>query len=265
MKALSIILFVVLTATISFGQMKNQPKVVVVFLGPMNSTFSESDFPDLSFYYTPELQLVISEKASSNTNKKAWSSALGIGRTAGAEGKDNYTGNPQELVDNSVSSGTAFLFDSEGLINGKTFNGEQEYFVKATNFLVNFNNFKRQWEVETFADLMKTIVKKGSAVQVSNKPKKGLNNERYATGKEFDDFTVMDKDGSAHGMHSLIKGNTATLVLFLRVNPEYNLTKGKDSGEDKKGKEFMNDVAQTVAAEKQIAPLLALEKGIFGK
>ena len=66
-------------------------------------------------------------------------------------------------------------------------------------------------------------------------------------------------------MHSLVKDNTATLVLFLRVNPEYDLNKGKESGSGKKGKDYSNQVAQTVAAEKQVAPLFALEKGIFGK
>lgn len=264
-KRIAILMIAVMTTSLAFGQMKNQPKTVVIFLGPMNSTFNEADFPNLNFYYTPDLVLKISKRASENVNKKAWSSAIGFGRTAGAEDKDVYTGLPQEIVDNSISSGEAYLFDSEGLINAKTFSGKDADFAKSTQFLVKFNNLKRSWEAESFDNLMKTIVKKGSALQKTKKPKKEKKNaQRYDFGKDFDDFKVVDKDGNAYGMHSLTKGNTATLVLFLRVNSEYDLNKGKESGEGKKGKDFMNQVAQTVAAEKQIAPLYNLEKGIYG-
>ena len=263
MKTLLIILVAVFTAGVSFGQMKNQPKVIVVLLGPANTTLSEANFPDLEIYSTPDLQLIENKKASKNTNKKAWSSVLGVGRTAGAESMDSYTGSPQELVNKSVSSGTAYLFDTEGIINAKLFNGETQDFVKGTNFLVKFNKMKRQWETETFGNIMKVLVKKGTTIKPNKKRK--MEDTKYNIGFGIDNFEVSDKDGNLHGMHSLVKGNTATLVLFIRVNPEYDLNMGKESGADKKGKDYMNQVAQSVAAEKQIAPLLALEKGIFGK
>ena len=263
MRTFGFILFAVFTATLSYAQMKNQPKVVVVFLGQLNTTLSEANFPDLDFYSTPELQLIESKKASKNTNKKAWSSALGVGRTAGAESNDTYTGVPQELVNKSVSSGTAYLFDTEGIINAKLFNGETQDYVKGTNFLVKFNKMKRQWEAETFGNLLKEIEKKGTTIKPDKKRKE--EDAKYNIGFGIDNFEVSDKEGNLHGMHSLVKDNTATLVLFLRVNPEYDLNKGKESGSGKKGKDYSNQVAQTVAAEKQVAPLFALEKGIFGK
>jgi len=263
MKKVLIVLIAVLATSLSFGQMKYQPKVVVILLGSKNATLDESNFPDLHIYYTPELSLKTSAKASKNVNKNAWSSALGVGRTAGKESHDAYMGKPQELVNKGVSSGTAFIFDKNGRVNAETFNGKQEYFNTKTKFLVKFNKLKRSWESETFGDLMKSLVKKGNTIKPAKTPKKPL--KKYAIGHGINDFKVSDKDGNLHSIQSLVKGNPATLVLFLYINPEYDLNKGKESGADKKGKDYMNQVAQTMAADKQIAPLYNLEKGIFGK
>jgi len=92
-----------------------------------------------------------------------------------------------------------------------------------------------------------------------------VNDAKYEISESFENFSVVDKDGNTHSMPSLLSDNSATLVLFLRINPEYDLNKGKESGKGKKGKDYMNEVAQSVAAEKQMAPLYRIEKGIFGK
>ncbi|MBN2236252.1 MAG: hypothetical protein JW729_01755, partial [Bacteroidales bacterium] len=205
-------------------------------------------------------------KASDNVDKKAWSSALGVGRTARAEANDSYTGNPTEIVENGIHSGFITLLDSEGIINAKLYLTDEVYFDKSTEFMLKFNGFQRKWEFETFDNLMKTITKKGTAYEKPKKDNKdNEENEKYDIGETFDDFILADKEGNAVNMHSIVQGNTATLVVFLRVNPEYDLNEGKESGKGKKGKSYMNDVAQTVAMEKQIEPLKNLEKGIFGK
>ncbi len=263
MKTAAIFLMAVLMAGVSFGQMKYKPKVVVVVLGPKNPTFDESGFPDLHFYYTPELKLKENTlfKSSKNTNKNAWSSALGIGATAGKESNDYYTGKPAPIVEHEIHSGTAYIFDKNGTVNAETFSGKRKYFNNQTKFMVKFNKLKRNWETESFGNLMKDLVKKGNTLKLSKKAKK----TSHLLGKKIYDFKVIDKGGKEIDIQSLVKENPATLLLFLYINPKYNLLKGKESGAGKKGKDYMNQVAQTAAADKQIAPLYNLEKGIFGK
>ena len=267
MRTISMLLIAVLSVSTTFSQMKYQPKVVVVVLGPKNQTFDESEFPDLQFYYTPDLKLKVSKKAAAkNTNKHAWSSALGVGRTAHSENQDEYTGQPQTLVEYSIASGYTYVLDKNGVINGKIFSGKQADFNAQTKFLVKFNKMQRKWETETFGDLMKSLVKKGETYSGSKKSKKSKNTpSKFTVGQGVSDFEVVDKNGVKQNIQSLVKGNPSTLLVFLYINPEYDFNKGKESGAGKKGKDYMNQVAQTAAADKQIVPLYNLEKGIFGK
>ncbi len=260
------LLFGLLSSSIAFGQMKIQPKTIVIVLGPKNPTLDEANFPDLNFYYTPNLVLNVSEKASKNTNKKAWSSALGVGRTSKAEGNDSYTGTPAEIVNREVHSGFTVILDKQGLINAKTFSGERVYFNKSTKFLLKFNKMKREWESAPLPGILKDMNKKGNILPKEKKSRKAkAEPTHYVIGKPLDNFEVVDSDGNSHNMNSITQGNTSTLVLFLRINPDYDLKRGKESGEGKKGRAYMNQVAQTAAADKQIEPLYNLEKGIFGK
>ena len=264
MKKFTFLLIAMLAASFAFaqfGKLKYQPKVVVVVLGQHNPTFDESTFPDLNFYYTPNMKLktnTIFGKASKNKNKKAWSAALGIGRTAGAEAHDNYTGEPAVLIDKRIHSGTAYLLDKNGDIAAKTFNGEREYFNAQTSMLVDFKKFQRKIVSESLGDLTKSLIKKGETV---NKKKRNYQD----IGEKFFNFNVVDVNGNEHSMSSLVEGNPATLVFFIYINSEYDMKQGKESGAGKRGKDYMNQVAQTVAAEKQLTPLYNLEKGIFGK
>ncbi len=264
MKTIAILLTALLITGVSFGQMKYKPKVVVVVLGPKNPTFDESRFPDLHFYYLPDIKLSknggIYGKASKNKKKNAWSSALGMGATSHAEVSQNYTGEPAIVVEKHISSGTAYIFDKNGLVNAETFNGRQEYFNNQTKFLVDFKKMKRSWESESFGNLMKSLVKKGETMKPPKKYKTS-----HLLGKKIYAFQVQGTSGKTYDIQNLTKGNPATLLYFIYINPEYDFNKGKESGAGKKGKDYMNQVAQTVAADKQITPLYNLEKGIFGK
>lgn len=258
MKTISIFIIAMLASTLTFGQVKYQPKVIVVVLGPHNPTLNEANFPDLNFYYTPDLVLK-KGRASKNVNKNAWSSALGIGRAAAHESNDSYTGSPEAIVENGLHSGTAYLFDKNGISNAETFSGEREYFTNKTIFMTKFNKLKRKWDGESMGDLLKLLVKKGESVK---QPKKLT---AHVLGREIYNFQVSDINGKQHDIQDLVKGNPATLALFLYINPEYDLKEAMNSGKGKKGRTYMNQAAQFMAAQRQINPLYNLEQGIFGK
>ena len=262
MKTITILFTALLITGLSFGQMKYKPKVVVVVLGPKNATFDESRFSDLKFYYLPDLKLKISKKAAANnTSKHAWSSALGMGRTANAENHDFYIGKPEALINHEIHTGTSYIFDKNGRANAEILGTKEIYFNSKTKFMVGFNKMKRSWETESFGDLMKSLVKKGETM----KPPKKSKSTSHLIGKELYAFQAVDKDGNEVNVSSLIKGNPATLLVFLYISPEYDFNQGKESGAGKKGRTYMNQVSQTVAADKQIAPLYDIERGIFGK
>lgn len=262
MKKFTFLIVALLAASFTFGQVKYKPKVIVVVLGAHNPTFVESVFPDLHFYYTPNMKLktnTILGKASKNVNKNAWSTAIGFGRSAGSEAHDSYTGTPEVLVNNRIHSGTTYLLDKNGDIAAKTFNGEKADFTSSTPMLVDFKKFQRKIVSESFGDLLKSLIKKGETVSARKK------SNYQDIGNKFYSFNVEDANGTEHSMSSLIQGNEATLVFFVYINSKYDLQEAKKSGKGKKGKDYMNSMAQIVAAQRQIAPLYTLEKGIFGK
>jgi len=249
-----------------YGQMKYQPtKTVVIFLGENNPTFDEANFPDLEFYYTPELKLEDSGfgKGSDNENAKAWSSALGVGKTAASERGAHFKGEPAVLVDNRVSSGHAYILDKNMRIYAYAYNGDDISFNKGTQFLIAYNKFQGKFETESFGDIMKDMVKKGDAMKPPKKFKKNSND--FTRGKVIKDFEIKTKDGSSTSIVNILKGQEATLIVFAYLNSGYDLQEGYESGEGKKGKDYANSVAQTIAAEKQIEILYRLEKGIYGK
>lgn len=266
MKTIAFLFTALLITGISFGQMKYKPKVVVVVMGPKNSTFDESKFPDLNFYYLPDIKLSknggIYGKASKNKKKNAWSSALGIGATSHAEVSQNYTGEPAIVVDKHIASGTVYVFDKNGLSNAEMMGAQyaKDFITNQTKFMIDFNKMKRSWKTESFGNLMKSLVKKGETMKPPKKYKTS-----HLLGKKIYAFNVQNASGKTFDIQNLTKGNPATLLVFLYINPEFDFNKGKESGSGKKGKTYMNDVAQTIAAEKQIGPLYNLEKGIFGK
>jgi hypothetical protein len=267
MKTIAILFTALLMTGLSFGQMKYKPsKVMVVVLGPKNPTFDESKFPDLKFYYLPDIKLSknggIYGKASKNKKKNAWSSALGVGATSHAEKDQNYTGKPAIVVEKHIASGTVYVFDKNGLSNAEVLGAQysDDFITNQTKFMVDFNKMKREWETETFGSLMKSLVKKGETMKPPKKHKTS-----HLLGRKIYAFQVTDASGKEYDIQNMTKGDPATLLMFLYINPEYDFNKGKESGAGKKGKNYMNDVSQSMAADKQIAPLYNLEKGIFGK
>lgn len=257
--------FIIIFTDYSYSQMKYQPKTVVIFLGDKNPTFDESTFPDLEFYYTPEMKLEDSGfgKGSDNENARAWSSALGVGKTAASETNANFTGEPAILVEGRVSSGHAYILDKNMRIYAKAYNGDDLGFSSGSDFLVKFNNLQRIWETESFGSIMKDLVKKGETIKPPKKFKK--NSSDFTIGKVIKDFEIKTKNGNATSIESVVKDQNASLIVFVYLNSSYDLQKGYESGEDKKGKDYANNVAQTIAAEKQIEILYRLEKGIYGK
>lgn len=249
------------------SQMKYQPETIVIVLAEKNPTFDETRFPDIKFFYTPDLKLKENPlgKSSKDKKKSAWSSATGVGLTAGKEAHDSYTGKPEFLVDHSVSSGHAYIMDKNERVVGKTYNGKNEDFNSGTEFLTSFNKLQRVWETESLGAITKELIKKNKVMDPpkEKKKKKDAENKKIDIGEVMTNFEVTDSQGNSINTNKLFN-NSATLLVFVYINPEFDMQQGKESGKDKKGSEYANEVAQFIAAEKQMDILYNLERGIYG-
>jgi hypothetical protein len=62
----------------------------------------------------------------------------------------------------------------------------------------------------------------------------------------------------------IVKGEPLTLMYVLYIKPDYDFKAGMESGENKTGKQFINDAINTNSGIKKLAPIMDIEEGIFG-
>ena len=277
MKTVSIFLMTLLMAVAgaSFGQVaKYQPKVIILFLGEKNPTFDESKYPDLSFYYTPELELVKSEKAKSQSSgKKAFGSLTGFSSQSSAEANDEYTGTPAEIINLAIGARDVYLFDKKGVFSGKLWGtfGDDDRKLDDWSFLLSGKKKTvvtggAPYDTKKLGDFAKDFVKKGKTTgKVKNaKVKKGKQPTLHNMyGEKWPDFKVQDASGKEVDFSEITSGNPLTMVCTLYLEKDYDMNKAKESGEGKSGKEYMNSIAEDLATEKAVSGLSNLESQIF--
>ena len=277
MKTVSIFLMTLLMAVAgaSFGQVaKYQPKVIILFLGEKNPTFDESKYPDLSFYYTPELELVKSEKAKSQSSgKKAFGSLTGFSSQSSAEANDEYTGTPAEIINLAIGARDVYLFDKKGVFSGKLWGtfGDDDRKLDDWSFLLSGKKKTvvtggAPYDTKKLGDFAKDFVKKGKTTgKVKNaKVKKGKQPTLHNMyGEKWPDFKVQDASGKEVDFSEITSGNPLTMVCTLYLEKDYDMNKAKESGEGKSGKEYMNSIAEALATDKAVSGLSNLESQIF--
>jgi hypothetical protein len=248
MKKLLLIIVVLFYTVSVFSEMKYKPNVVVIFMGEKNPSFDESKYPDLKFYYTPDITL----KSSSADDYK-------------------YGGSPQELVKLDVDRGTYF-FDKDAVFIGNLYGVSADGIEKNSVFVthkrktvVTDGNY---YELITVGDLAKNYIKKGKSTKsVKNakiKKKDNPDSFRFLHGKKWPDFNVQDASGKEVAFSSLFENEPLTMVKILYLNKDYDLNKGKESGAGKSGKEYAVDVLKTVMGDGMISSLSDIEAQVFG-
>ena len=261
-----------------FGQIKYLPKVIVLFYGEKNPTFDESKYPDLKFYYLPDIKVESSGKTSGKTASRAFGSIMGVGNQASKESSAPLSGSPEQLVKLGVMTNDAFLFDKNGVFTG-TYWGDFKSGIserKFDNFPFLVSGKKKTmvtdgnpYETGKYADLAKDHFKKGKTTssKINNgKPKKKDNPDsyRFLYGKKWPDFNVQDAEGNEHSFGELVSGAPLTMVYGLFLDKDFNFNKGEESGKDKSGKQYANDVMGSMAAQKQVQVFSDIESQVFG-
>jgi hypothetical protein len=191
--------------------MKYKPsKVLVVVLGPKNPTFDESIYPDLHFYYTPDIKAVLADEDAMNN-------------------KFDIQGKPGFLVrafnTRHITQYGFLLFDKNGIC-----------YTEGSDIFQSMDISKALCSNgEEFDDNLKDIVKKGKTAKVKTDPlswekahasvkfklrHSAVVKSAFLTGHPFPaDVQVETSEGKKVSLESIIKGKPA-MVTFIYIPPE---------------------------------------------
>ena len=211
LKNLFLIAILTLGSFTVFAQIsKLAPNVVVIGIGEKNATLDENQYPNLKFYYTPELNNITEE---------------------------TFSGKPEFLVtlgnDKNLKE-TFMLFDKNGVCV------TQGYRLLSQN---NDIGAKLCVDKDNLQNHLKTYVKKGKEGKESSKEMK-LKKSDYMIGYKMPEFNVTTPSGEEVSFSSIVEGQ-ATLIVFFQLSSDIDIAEGKKADQSgKSGRVFMSAMAQ---------------------
>ena len=210
LKKLFLIAVLSLASFTVFAQIsKLAPKVVVLGVGEKNPTLDESQYPNIKFYYTPELK----------------------------DNAETFSGKPEFLAtlwnDKNLKE-TFMLFDKNGVCV------TQGYRLLSQNSDIGA---KLCVDKEALQNHLKSYVKKGKEGKESTKEMK-LKKSDYMIGYKMPEFNVSTPSGEEVSFSSIVEGQ-ATLVVFFQLSSDIDIAEGKKADQSgKSGRAFMSAMAQ---------------------
>ena len=230
LKNLLIIAFLTLGSFSVFAQIsKMAPKVVIIGIGEKNPTFDESRYPDLEFYYTPELE-------SNGTASATAKSAFAMSGVA----KETFSGEPEFLATiwNEKDLKEAFmLFDKNGVCVTQGYDLGRQGGDIGNRLCVDKDKLENH---------LKDYVKKGKEGKESKKEMK-IKKSDFMIGYKMPDFKVVNPNDEEKSINEIINGQP-TLVIFFQLSSDIDTEEGKKADQSSKsGKEFFASMTQAAA------------------
>ncbi|NOQ23945.1 MAG: hypothetical protein GQ564_01165 [Bacteroidales bacterium] len=232
MKLKNLLLIAILTLgnfTVFAQISKIAPKVVVLGIGEKNPTLDENQYPNLGFYYTPELKNNIEE---------------------------TFSGEPEFLAtlwnDKNLKE-TFMLFDKNGVCV------TQGYRLLSQN---NDIGAKLCVDKDNLQNHLKSYVKKGKVGKESSKEMK-LKKSDYMIGYKMPEFNVTTPSGEEVFFSSIIEGQ-ATLVVFFQISSDIDIAEGKKADQSgKSGRAFMSTMVEGATGSRLTKVFINLESQFF--
>ncbi len=262
MKKITLLLSALFIVGTIFGQLKYLPsKTIVIILGAQNTHIDFDQFSDITFYFTPELDKLYND-AESLSDATGMKDAMKLFKKNTSSSKQEeallaYEGTNNVIYQKGLYK-TSYLFDINGIVYGK-FWGAGQLFVGSDNYLIK----NKSQDSEVLKSLLKDLVKKEDT-RKAGKTKKGKDYS-WQPGFVPTSITVVDKDGNNKNIVELVKGNAATMLVFVHINSEFDPVPGRKSGEGKDPEKYKTDVAKTMTIDKQMKDLYNIEENIYGK
>ena len=167
--------------------------VTVIFLGPKNPTFNESLYPDLKFYYTPQLK---------------W-------------GVKTSTGTPEFLVgwlNKKLEPDTVFITDKDGIVAFVTFLYKEKSICDAQIL----------GDVDNVGSILKSVVEeKHSVYDRSSKPA-DYNLITGLRGHKFPSFNITTASGETVSTETILYSDYEPKMLMFSYIPEDHVFKSAE-------------------------------------
>ena len=247
MKTVLSIFIVALTITYGVNAQnisKMAPKVVVIGIGEKNPTLNEGQFPNLSFYYTPELVPV-------NDEGETESAILTMTDLADIE----YSGSPEfiKTIWNEKNMNKGFmLFDKEGVC-----------YTQGYDILKQGGSIGARLCVDKSAlsDHLKAVVTKEKLAKPSSK-EISFKKSDFLVGHKLPEFMVVAIDGKEISILELTKGEP-TLIVFFNLPANIDINEAKESGEGKTGKAWAKSMISGSSGASVSSLFIDLESQFF--
>ena len=204
------VLTITLILTIVFGikaqkLSKMAPQVVIVNIGAKNPTFNEKQYPNLKFYYAPNLK---------PENKGGETTQAAVGMLDGA--KFIYEGEPKflkEIWNNNLDPNAFMLFDKNNYCYAQ---GEV---ISDRSIAASICTSKKP-----LSDPIKACVKKGKTIKPSKKElsivkkKLGITTrpKDFLVGFQMPELKLSNAAGEEKSFNDIIN-NKPTLVVFINI------------------------------------------------
>lgn len=233
-------------STVAFSQIhKMAPKVVLIGIGEKNQTLDESLYPNIEFYYTPNLQ----SKAKANSTVKAFASMSGAA-------KETFEGQPEFLAElwNEKDLKEAFmLFDKEGVCATQGYHILQQGSDIGNRLCADKDKLEKH---------LKTYVKKEKTAKPAKRDMK-LKKSDFMVGREMPEFNVVSVSGEEKSINSIIDGQP-TLIVFFQLSKDIDIAEGKKADQsDKSGKQLFATMTQAAAGSDIENLFVQLESQFF--
>lgn len=220
MKKLAL-LSVALLITLGVSAKKNAPipKVILIGIGAKNPTFNETQYPHLSFYYTPNLK---SEAEVGEGVKSAIALSGGV--------RENFVGEPKFIADANAEHDlkkSFFLFDNSGICF------THGYEIDRRGDYSNASGI----DGTSLADAFKATIVKEKVAKESKKEMK-LKKSDFMMNRKMPEFNITALDGSEVSIKTITESGEAVLLVFFQLSQDINIQEAKESGAGKTGKQF---------------------------
>ncbi|MCK4921448.1 MAG: hypothetical protein KAS71_10410 [Bacteroidales bacterium] len=223
---------------------KMAPKVVVIGIGEKNPTLNEAQFPNLNFYYTPDLVPA--------TETGEGKSAV-VSMSDGA--KLTYNGSPEFLKTlwNDKDMDKAFmLFDKNGVCY------TQGYDILRQNSDIGARGCV---DKKPLSDHIKSCVK-SEKVAKPGKKEMVLKKSDFLVGYKLPEFDLVGTDGESISIANVLNGEP-TLVVFFNLPSNIDIQAAKESGKGKTGKAFAKSMLSGAAGGNIEKLYIELEAQVF--
>lgn len=218
-KTTVLISLLVLTLGINAKSKQPVPEIIMIGIGERNPTFNESLYPDITFYYTPDLV----SQAQAGEAVKAAVALSGAAR-------ESFSGEPEFIAnvnDEHDLKKAFFVFDKNGVCYSHGYDiGRRGDLIKTVGIDGN-----------SLGDTFKDVLTKEKEAKKSKKEMK-IKKDDFMLGHQMPDFNIVSPDGASVSIKSITESGKPVMIIFFQLSKDLDIQAAKESGKGKSGKSF---------------------------